>query len=202
MEHNVLHLEKFKLLHFVLFLYHFNSIVFVTRLHFRPKTPPPIKEESTCVLDDTIFSPTSTVPITIELQNLTSDQPTSLLDDTLFTTSPFTLNDLYSDTVEFDDTRQVSLVDPVLNRTFGCSKFNVVSDCVSVNSVYEQCETNKKHSILSSTLTSPKYNSVNVMPSASWPTQPKIVNHVSNGPLSYSDGKNYSHLIILISIFI
>lgn len=179
------------------------------RLHFRPKTPPSNKEESTCKIssiEDSIFSVTSTVPITVELQNLTSEHPSSLLDDSLFTTSSFSLQDLYSDTVEpvvpYDDTRQTFGQDPALDRTFGCSRFSVTSsecwpaDCESDivscmnNSAVDICVTPKKQSILSSTLTSPKYNSVNMMPSSeSLPQQLKsIVNHVSNGPLSHSEG--------------
>lgn len=153
-----------------------------SRLHFRPKTPPPIKEEPSA--PDPLFNPASTAPITIELQNLTSDLPTSLLDDTLFTTSPFTLQDLYADTmapatpVPFDDTRQ----------TFGCSRFSVSCDGDSdsaCGSVVDSCSPNKIQSILSSTLTSPKFNSVNVVGD----TWTQKVNHVSNGPLSHSEGK-------------
>lgn len=181
---------------------------FCYRLHFRPKTPPESKEESTCTipqLDESIFSPTSTVPITVELQNLVSDHPSSLLDDSLFTTSPFSLQELYADTVEpvpIDDTRQSPMFDPALDRTFGCSRFRVISDVESVspdmsdnisclnNCAVDVCVTPKKQSILSSTLTSPKYNSVNVMPSSDgWAQQKSLVNHVSNGPLSHSEGK-------------
>lgn len=214
------------------------------RLHFRPKTPPPTKE-STCdvsSLDDTIFSPTSTVPITVELQNLSSENPTSLLDDSLFTTNSFTLQELYGDTVEpvvpFDDTRQTTLLgncDPVMNRTFGCSKFNVSSACSDItikndkidndnvalirrdgqqqsssgsvsNCVSDfMCDSPKKHcstSILSSTLTSPKYNSVNTVMQidGGWPQQQQqkitttTVNHITNGPLSHSECK-FTHFI-------
>lgn len=168
-------------------------------------------------MDDSIFNPTSTIPLTVELQNL--GHPSSLLDDSLFTTTPFSLQELYAEmgdpVVPYDDTRQEPTVpDPVLDREFGCSRFNVTcgsdelcdgvgtwpnqvaSDgltCVNNNCAVDVCVTPKKQSILSSTLTSPKYNSVNVlsMPSDGWPQQQKnIVNHITNGPLSHSEGEN------------
>lgn len=64
-----------------------------------------------------------------------------------------------------------------------------VVNCMD-NSAVDICMTPKKQSILSCTLTSPKYNSVSVMPSSDgWAQQQKnVANHISNGPLSHSEG--------------
>lgn len=155
--------------------------------------------------------------------------PSTLLDDSVFTTVPFTLQDLYADVMDevvgdvvpFDDTRQSQPEggDPALDKPFGCSRFYVQEASVSsvppglgdknhcvipgggdapvgaapAPSVVDKCVTPKKQSILSSTLTSPKYNSVNVAQlEDSYVSRPKystINHHVNNGPLSHSECK-------------
>lgn len=116
------------------------------------------------------------------------EAPSTILDTTSFVTAPFTFDDLEMDTLEevpITDTRQqhqssdknvqttgvsanagpntlnssvsnVDVVDDVRDeqRTICCSRFRVLDKCAS----------SKKHSVVSSTLTSPKLNSVNVSP--------------------------------------
>lgn len=114
------------------------------------------------------------------------EAPSTILDTTSFVTAPFTLDDLEMDTLEevpITDTRQqssdknvqttgvsanaapntlnssvsnVDVIDDVCDetRTICCSRFRVLDKCAS----------SKKHSVVSSTLTSPKLNSVNVSP--------------------------------------
>ncbi|GLV39686.1 Enhancer of Polycomb [Carabus blaptoides fortunei] len=133
-------------------------------LHFRPKTPPSTSTEQQDELEPVLHL-TNTTPITVELQTMSSTCPSTLLDDSLFTTSSFTLQDLYSDTVpdavSFDDTRQTPAVDSALDRTFGCSRFRVCDSAVTpsvplrVTSVVVDVPTtpplaSKKQSILSS----------------------------------------------------
>lgn len=192
-------------------------------LHFRPKTPPAPSTDH--LEDDALFNLTNTTPITVELQTMSSTCPSTLLDDSLFTTSAFTLQDLYSDTVpdvvSFDDTRQTSpagggdLVDPALDRTFGCSRFRVCDSAVQTPSApsvvvvdVPTTPPTKKQSILSSTLTSPKFNSVSVSPSSSAAAataavdgrSPKqhLYNHIHNGPLSHTECKLSSLLPCLV----
>lgn len=207
-------------------------------LHFRPKTPP----ASSAVHqlgegdDDALYNLTNTTPITVELQTMSATCPSTLLDDSLFTTSAFTLQDLYADTVpdvvSFDDTRQTSpaggggeLVDPALDRTFGCSRFRVCDSAVQTPSATSVVVVDvpttppppptKKQSILSSTLTSPKFNSVSVSPSSAAAAaatstaaaaatvdgrSPKthLYNHIHNGPLSHTECKLSSILSLLL----
>lgn len=161
------------------------------RLHFRPKTPPPSYEPPCHLLpaDDLTFIPSANVPYTMELQVL-DEMPSTVLDTSSFVTAPFTFDDLEMDTLEeipITDTRQqqqqqqssdnknvqrganaglITLNSSVSNietdndddgddeiRTICCSRFKVLDKCAS---------SNKKHSVVSSTLTSPKLNSVNI----------------------------------------
>lgn len=72
-------------------------------LHFRPKTPSPLSPKSTQLNDDDLLSRlTDQTPISVEIQSLGEQLPTSIFnennyDNNLFMTNQFTLNDLYFD---------------------------------------------------------------------------------------------------------
>lgn len=145
----------------------------------------------------------------MELQVL-DEAPSTVLDTSSFVTAPFTLDDLEMDSLEevpITDTRQsnddnnknlqTSVCDPnALNfsvsdceiddfggdydsRTVCCSRFKVLDKCAS---------SNKKHSVVSSTLASLKLNSVNVLSDGGRQQQRQmndnLVSNNANGLLS------------------
>lgn len=130
------------------------------------------------------------MPFSMELQVL-DEAPSTVLDTTSFVTTPFTLDDVEMDTLEvpITDTRQQQQqqqssdknvqtgvnVNAGLNTLNSISVSNVELDddndgdcdetktlCCSRFKVLDKCASSKKHSVVSSTLTSPKLNSVNV----------------------------------------
>lgn len=187
---------------------------YISRLHFRPKTPPP-SYESPCYLlppEESTFNPDANVAFSLELRAL--DESSVLLDSSTFTTPPFLLGEMSSEGVCEDvpvtDTRQqprdpvnsvqqmglnlnvnvglntlntnnittnsfvhsVNLnnnnispspvdVDPSNvgeQRAPGCSRFTVSDISGSAVGIMS-----KRHFLLSSTLTSPKLNSANLV---------------------------------------
>lgn len=137
------------------------------------------------------------MPFSLELQAL--DAPSSVLDTSSFVSGPFTFEVLdMTNEVPITDTRQQQLqssdknvqtgvnsnVNVGLNtltssvndfeiedRTMvGCSKFNVS----------DKCPTSKKQLIVSSTLTSPKFNSVNVLSDVSLRQNTTVDSSVNN----------------------
>lgn len=83
-----------QLLILIILMYHHT---FVSRLHFRPKTPPPSPPYLEQPSDDQ-FPIAQDTPISIELR---SDVPSGALDT--FTTSEFTLGGLYGDLLPEQD---------------------------------------------------------------------------------------------------
>lgn len=77
-----------------------------SRLHFRPKTPPPDYEPPCDMLlsQDTFFNPSANTPFSMEIQMLEAPSST-LLDTSTFVTDPFTFDSLDLDT-PVTDTRQ------------------------------------------------------------------------------------------------
>lgn len=148
------------------------------RLHFRPKTPPPEYEPPCDMLlsQDSFFNPSANTPFSMEIQTL--DAPSStLLDTSTFVTDPFMLNNLDLD-IPVTDTRQSPINTLTSNvsdvrtdndssdssdsdyRTIGCSSFNISDSCSSADWATGTRHQQKKTTSSSSTLTSPKFNSV------------------------------------------
>lgn len=169
-------------------------IFFFSRLHFRPKTPPPDYESPCDMLlsEETFFNPSAN-PFSMEIQTL--DAPSStLLDTSTFVSDPFSLDQLDL------DTRQPLVVSSTLNtlipsvssdnndidnllssdsssdsdfRTIGCSNFSVNdlsstenSADVPVKSQQQQQQQHQHKVQYSSTSASPKINNVNTISSS------------------------------------
>lgn len=120
-----------------------------SRLHFRPKTPPPDYEPPCHLLpaDDPLTA--ADLPFSLELQ--APFAPGAFPDATSFVAGPFTLDDAVDD-VPVTDTRQVAERSDGEEdeTTVGCSRF----------SVRDGSGGKRREVRVESTLTSPRLNSV------------------------------------------